>query len=276
MPSTPKPRNPPARESVRLTDVARAANVSASTASRALNGDPRISAKTRERVERAGEYALGYRPDILARGLSLGRTFAIGLIVGDLSNPFYADLARGVEEALEPAGYIYLLANSDGQPARQKELALRLLDRRVDGLLLTVPYHPDALSLAQVPRVAFDHANSEVPYVSVDNVMGARIAVEHLLAEGYEHVGLLYGQPEAPPVRDRLRGYHAALKEAGIRPNRRFEVICPDLSYTAAREGALRLLAAGADAIFAIDDVMAAAALSAGAEMGKKIPGIWV
>ena len=259
------------RQAVRLADVARAASVSTSTASRALNGDSRISSKTRERVERAAA-RLAYRPDFVARGLTLGRTFAIGLIVGDLGNPFYADLARGVEEALDPAGYVYLLANSDRQPDRQLELAQRMLDRKIDGLLLTVPYHREALGLTQVPRVAFDRVDPRVPYVTVDNVMGGRMAVEHLLGEGYRKIGILFGQGDLPPVHDRIEGYRVALREGGIKPDRKLEMSCPDLSYAAAHAGALKLLAAGVDAIFAIDDVMAVAALAAGQEAGRKVP----
>jgi LacI family transcriptional regulator len=256
---------------VRLADVARAAGVSLSTASRALNGDSRISTKTRQRLERvAGR--LAYTPDPIARSLILGRTFTIGFIVGELSNPFYADLARGVEETLEASGYIYLLANSAGRAERQHQLAMRLLERKVDGLLLTVPYHPDVLAIKSVPIVAFDRADSHVPYVSVDNVLGGRMATEHLIGEGYEHIGILYGQPDMPPVRERLQGYRDALKEAGIKPDRKFEALCPDLSYGAAREGALKLLAAGVDAIFAIDDVMAAATLAVGQELGRRVP----
>ncbi|MFN2464237.1 MAG: LacI family DNA-binding transcriptional regulator [Candidatus Dormibacteria bacterium] len=260
-----------ARQAVRLADVARAAAVSISTASRSLNGDSRISTKTRERVERVAA-RLGYRPDFVARGLTLGRTFAIGLIVGDLGNPFYADLARGVEEALEPAGYVYLLANSDGRRERQLELAQRLLDRRVDGLLLTVPYHADALALTHVPRVAFDRVDTKIPYVSVDNVMGGRMAVEHLLSQGYGKIGILFGQGNEPPVRDRIMGYREALLEGGIGVDRKLEMRCADLGYAAAHAGALKLLAAGVDAIFAIDDVMAAAALAAGHEFGRRVP----
>jgi LacI family transcriptional regulator len=204
--------------------------------------------------------------------LILGRTFTIGLIVGELSNPFYADLARGVEETLEASGYIYLLANSAGRADRQYELAMRLVERKVDGLLLTVPYHPEVLALKTLPIVAFDRADSHIPYVSVDNVMGGRMATEHLISQGYERIGILYGQPDMPPVRERLQGYRDALKAARVKPNRKFEALCPDLSYGAAREGALKLLAAGVDAIFAIDDVMAAAALAAGQELGRRVP----
>jgi DNA-binding LacI/PurR family transcriptional regulator len=260
-----------ARPAVRLTDVARAAAVSVSTASRALNADTRISEVTRRRVEKASA-RLGYRPDLVARGLTLGRTFAVGLVVGDLANPFYADLARGVEEALDPEGYIYLLANSDGDPGRQRELAQRLLDRRVDGLMLTVPYDSDTLRIKEVPLVAFDRAAKQVPYVSVDNVAGARLAVEHLLSEGYRSVGMLYARPDDPPVRDRVAGYRAALKAAGITANPKLMMCARDLGYDAGLEGARQLLRRGADAIFAVDDVIAAAALAAAQETGRRVP----
>src|SRR5579859_2996733 len=105
----------------RLEDVARTAKVSLATASRALNGSTLISARTRQSVERVAA-RLGYRPHLAARGLARSRTQTVGLVVADLRNPFFADLARGIEEVLDGAGYIYLLGNLDGDPKRQREL----------------------------------------------------------------------------------------------------------------------------------------------------------
>src|SRR6202035_3423631 len=113
--TTSAPRSRASTGATRLEDVAQSAKVSLSTASRAVNGSPLVTEKTRRRVQEAAD-RLGYRPDLGARGLARRRTQTVGLVVADIRNPFFADLARGIEEVLDEAGYIYLLANLDGDP----------------------------------------------------------------------------------------------------------------------------------------------------------------
>ena len=257
----------------RLREVAAASQVSISTASRALSGDPRISAKTRSQVEVAARQ-LGYRTDLIARSLSMRRTFTIGLIVGDIGNPFFADLARGIEEVLHQANYVYLLANTDGVRARQREMAARLIERRVDGLVVTVPHDPEVLQLGDVPIVVVDRSPVKgVPYVSVDNVAGGRLAAEHLIGAGYRKISILFSDPQETPVIDRLKGFKQGLARAGYELPARFQMLCPTLSYEDSYLGASKLLDAGVDAIFAISDVMAAAALAAVTTRGLRVPG---
>jgi len=256
----------------RLSDVAKLADVNVSTASRALNGDPRITAATRRRVERAVA-RLQYTINPVARSLSLSRTFTIGLLVGDLRNPFFADLARGVDETLHDAGYVYLVMNSGGDPQRQMEMARRLLERRVDALIVTVPHDPGVLAIKQVPVVAIDRSPiAGVPYVSVDNVEGGRLAVGHLIEAGYRHVGIIYGDTGLTPVADRLKGYETALRQAKIRPERALRARIAQLTHDEAYTAALALIDAGADSIFAIDDVTAVGALAAAADRSLRIP----
>src|SRR5260221_11994011 len=146
-------RGEDAAPGARLRDVAALAKVSTSTASRALSGDPRISVTTRRRVERAA-IRLAYRANPMARGLSMRRTFTVGLIVGDLTNPFFAQLARGVDETLNSFRYTYLLADMGGDPAREEVLARRLVDRHADGLLATFLHDLAGLVALPVPLVA--------------------------------------------------------------------------------------------------------------------------
>jgi LacI family transcriptional regulator len=257
-------------EAARLRDVAERAGVSVSTVSRALSGDSRISTPTRELVQEVAT-SMGYVPDMVARSLSLRRTSTVGLIVEDLRNPFYADLARGVEEVLTAAGYSYFLAHSHGDTARQRVVAERLVERRVDALLVTVPYAPEVLKLRRVPVVTFDRIAGQV-HATTDHVAGAKLAVSHLVEQGYERIGLLYGRPDYLPVAARITGYRDALKLAGRHASGSLEVRCADLSFEAADEGARRLVDAGADAIFAINDVMAAGALGAVVKTGRRVP----
>ena len=254
----------------RLRDVAGLAKVSVATASRALSGDPRISAPTRRRVERAAT-RLEYRVNPLARGLSLRRSLTIGLLVGDLTNPFFAQLARGVDARLQESGYAYLMADLGGEPGRQQELAQRLVDRHVDGLLVTVPHDPEVLLRNDVPVVAIDRFEG-VPSVSGDNLTGGRLAAEHLLAAGYERIGILYADPDLTPVHDRRAGFTHALAAAGRPLDSEFDMRCASLRYDDAFTCALELLRRDADAVFAIDDVMAAAVIAAALELGLVVP----
>src|SRR5258708_14194635 len=237
-------------EAARLRDVAERAGVSVSTVSRALSGDSRISTPTRELVQEVAT-SMGYVADMVARSLSLRRTSTVGLIVEDLRNPFYADLARGVEEVLTASGYSYFLAHSHGDVVRQRVVAERLVERRVDALLVTVPYAPEVLRLPRVPGVTFDRIAGQ-EHATTDHVAGAKLAVAHLLEQGYERIGLLYGRPDYLPVAGRITGYREALRLAGRRASRGLEVRCADLSFEAAEVGAPRLVAARAAPISAI------------------------
>ena len=258
------------RPAVRLRDVAELAKVSTATASRALNGEPTISVATRKRVERAAS-KLAYHVNPMARALSLRRTSTIGFVVGDLTNPFFAQLARGVDAGLRDDGYTSLLADLAGDASRQKDLVRQMVNRHVDGLLVTVPHDPAVMRRHDVPIVAIDRCDG-VPYVSCDNVVGGRLAAEHLIAGGYRRPGFLFADPWITPVSDRRTGFRQALAAAGheLRPDDEQE--CASLGYDDAYAGALQLLRVGVDSVFCVDDVMAAAAIAAALELGLSVP----
>ncbi len=266
----PRPGPAPRHHGPRLRDVAELARVSVATASRALSGDARISTQTRRRVERAAT-RLDYRINPVARALSLRRSFTVGLIVGDLTNPFFAQLARGVDARLQESGYAYFMADLGGDATRQPELAQRMVDRHVDGLLVTVPHDPAVMRRDDVPVVAIDRCDG-VPSVSGDNLAGGRLAAEHLVAAGYRRIGILYADPELAPVRDRRLGFIQALQDAGQPLDPSLDSRCASLRYDDAFTAALDMLRRGADAVFAIDDVMAAAVIAAALEAGRSVP----
>jgi DNA-binding LacI/PurR family transcriptional regulator len=255
----------------RLAEVAALAQVSVSTASRALSGDARISAPTRRRVERAAR-RLAYRVNPLARGLSLRRTFTIGLLVGDLTNPFFVQLARGVDQALDEVGYTSMLADMGGDARRQRDLAQRMVDRHVDGLLATVPHDPATLAALPVPVVAVDRCPG-VPWISSDNVEGGRLAARHLAEAGYRRIAILHAEPTLVPVHDRRQGFLLGLRDAGLATRPELDGGARSLRYDDAHARAKELLRAGADAVFAVDDVMAAAAIAAAIDLGLSVPG---
>lgn len=196
------------------------------------------------------------------------QTFTVGFIVLDVGNPFFADLAHGLDAVLKDEGYVYLLGDAHGQASRQREIAHRLIERSVDGLLLTVPFSLEVLRNREFPIVCIGRAAPGIPYVSTDHVAGGQLATKHLLDQGYKRIGLLHGEPTLTPVIDRRRGYRSAIDSGG---HERLEVVCRALSYEAAYEGSLDLLQRGADAIFAISDTMAAAAMAAVIDSGKQI-----
>ena len=212
---------------------------------------------------------LNYRADLVARSLTLRRTFTVGLIVLDVGNPFFAALARGVETALEEEGYIYLLGDSHGEAKRQRAIARRLKERQVDGILFTVPHDPEVLAEKEVPIVGIGRCPPGIPYVSTDHALGGALATEHLIESGYQRIGALFAEPSMLPVVDRRKGYRKVIAAAG---RARLEVVCSAISYEAAYAGAQKLLAGGADAIFTISDTMAAAAMAAVVDAGSKVP----
>jgi DNA-binding LacI/PurR family transcriptional regulator len=196
---------------VTITDVARAAGVSASTVSRALSRPERVDAATRaaimEHIAR-----LGYQPNRAARSLITGRTGNLGVIVADLANPFYPDVVKAIQNRAHQRGLTTLLADSGEDPAAELELAHQLA-AQVDGLVLCGAGLPDAdlLALRRLcPVVLVNRESAGIASVLVDNADGARQAVRHLRALGHQRIGYVGGPPASHSHRQRLAGARAA------------------------------------------------------------------
>lgn len=207
---------------VTLSDVARAADVDTSTASRVLNGDPghRVGASTRERVLAAAK-ALGYQPNPLARGLRTARSSTLGIAVPQLENPVFPEIILGAETAARERGYALLISHSDdaGGDARHYEHLARV--SRVDGLLVATLEDDERLarSLARtgVPFVVLNRKLADGGnHVVFDNVEAARMATEHLIGLGHRRIAHLAGSTSGYNGVSRLAGYRAALEEADI------------------------------------------------------------
>ncbi len=207
---------------VTLADVAEYAGVSASTASRALNGRGELSPQTRASVIEAADL-LRFEPSQLARSLRTRTTSTIGFVVPDVSSPFYAAALKGAQCALEQAGYRVLLMDS-GQAAEGEVAALRtLLAHRVDGLLvstvgITLDQFDGLVARRGTPCVFFDSAVGEAGAgtVLLDNTVGIDLLVDHLLAHGHRRVGLLAGSIQETSGRERVDAFRAALRRNGI------------------------------------------------------------
>ncbi|HWH99469.1 MAG TPA: LacI family DNA-binding transcriptional regulator [Propionibacteriaceae bacterium] len=206
----------------RLADIAELAGVSVGLVSRVLNDDPatRATAETRERIVRVAS-ELGYRPHYAARALKFARTNTIALVVPDLTNAFFAELARGVEDGSRRLGYTVLLGRSES--LTDETQISRLLDEgRVDGFLLQGRDDQTTQSLTQLiggaPVVLVNTRIEDRPgSVMIDDQAAARMATEHLLERGHRKIGLITGLPTSLTARLREEGYKAALGAAGIR-----------------------------------------------------------
>lgn len=204
-----------------MKDVAARAGVGLKTVSRVVNGEPGVTPDTERRVQEAIT-ALGFRRNDSARILRKGRTASIGLVLEDLADPFYGPLSRAVEEVARAHGALLINGSSAEDPEREQELVLTLCARRVDGLVI-IPAGEDHRYLepelaAGVATVFVDRpaARIEADTVLSDSYGGARSAVSHLIAHGHRRIGFIGDQPRIHTAAERLRGYRAAMDEAGL------------------------------------------------------------
>lgn len=269
------------RNRVTGRDVAAVAGVTTATVSKVLNGSTEVSDATRQRVMDAIR-RLGYRPNSVARGLRGRRTHTIGLITDDLEGVFTTTMMRGVEEVASAQQVGVFLCNSYGQEAKERDHLQMLLDKQVDGVILLSGYRvrergAPAASLQGIPSVyLFQYTHqAPVPCVVPDDVMGARIATEHLADQGRHHIGFINGPPHYEATHDRLDGYQAALRGAGL-------PVRPELVRTARTwhqdEGYRQvadLLDSGhrLDALLCASDNLALGALDAFRTHGLESPG---
>lgn len=264
---------------VTLADVATAAGVSRAAASYVINGKPGVSDATRERVL-AVAAQLGFRPNRLARGLRNGHTKAIGLLLADVSNPFYPEIAAGVLDAAQTLGYEVFLSHTGDDPRRQASEAYALLDHRCDGLIFTTLTCADRHLLEQLSRhgVPFVQVVRRVPgiiadFVGIDDEAGGRTAAEHLLRLGHRDIALVAGPRQSSASRARAHGLCKTLTSHGIAlaPGRCIESsLTRDGGYQAGR----RLLEGRPvpHAIACGNDVIALGVIDALIDAGLRVP----
>lgn len=205
-----------------MTDVAGAAGVSPKTVSRVVNEEPGVRPETAALVHHAIAQ-LGFRRNDMARALRRGqKSGMLGLVIEDVSNPFYSAIARGVEEVAGRRGMLVITASSDEDPARERELVHQFCERRVDGLLI-VPAGDDHRYVlpelrAGTRAVFIDRPPGliDADVVLLDNRGGARSAVEHLLAQGHRRIGYIGDGSAIFTAVERLQGYRDALAGAGL------------------------------------------------------------
>ncbi len=258
-----------------IRDVARVADVSVASASRALNGRDNVRPELRARVEAAAAQ-LGYVPHAGARSLSLSRTGTIGVVLPDLHGEFFSEFVRGMDREVSARGLHLLLSNMHADPQQGIE-ALRAMRGRVDGLVVMAPQvDADALGShlpASVPAVLVNCAPNQQqrPELRIDNAAGAAAMVDHLIASGRRAIVHIAGPAGNIDAEERCRGYLEAMARAGLKPQV-VEGTFEQLSGAAAAQ-ALLAEAERCDAIFAANDMMAIGALVALREAGVQVPG---
>lgn len=262
-----------------MADVAREAGVSLMTVSRVVNEKGDVSLATRQRVLAIIE-RLGYRPSGIARGLATQRTGTLGLVVPDVANTFFANVARGAEHGAFTQGYNVFLCNTNEDPGREADMLQSLEEKRVDGVVLCSSRLDDSelrtLS-SRHPAVVLVNRFLEgdgVCSVLIDDESGGRVATEHLLQAGHQAVGLLAGPPISHSGRQRREGYRAALTKAGLSYNPDWVQYCSPM-VEGGRQAARELLTAHPEltALFCHNDLVAVGVLQACAELGRHVPG---
>lgn len=213
-------KNPPARSTARIVDVARRADVSPATVSRVVNGTRVVNAAQHARVLKAID-ELAYRPNLLARNLRKQKAGMIGVLVSDIENPHFTTMVRVVEDAAYRLGYRVLLCNTDETAEKQSSYLEMLAAERVLGVILA-PLDPAGREIGLlldlgIPIVAFDRPidDPRVDTVSVDNVAAGRLAARHLLDAGHTRIGFV-GDERATTCVARRAGYESALRAAGL------------------------------------------------------------
>ena len=202
-----------------LIDVARRAGVGAATVSRVINGGQNVSEATLHRVQKAIA-ELGYHPSQAARSLKGARTCTIGLIVPSVADPFFSTAAAAIQNVARTHDTLVLLASSDNQPGRERDLVTSFIQRRVDGLILAPSDDADTdlLKHAGFPVVCFDRPlpRNAAPTVLSDNAAGARLATRHLVRLGYKRILCMGGDNRLFTSRRRVQGYKTVVQRSGL------------------------------------------------------------
>jgi len=266
--------------SVTIYDVAKRANVSIATVSRVLNNNPLVSEKTRERVLKAIE-ELNYSPNVIASALTKKSTKTLGIVVPDISNPFFAELARGVEDACNDFGFTLIICNTDNSIDKEVSYIKLLKQKSIDGYIISTAYYNDEIVMKMI--------KSKVPLVLLgrdlecegcifdaivsDNEKGGYLATKYLIDLGHKRIACLLGPPRVKVSLEREKGYLRAMNEANLK-------VCPELvgygdfKVDFGYKKALEMLTGRIKptAFFAANDLTAVGVIKAAKFLGLKVP----
>ncbi|MFF5771296.1 LacI family DNA-binding transcriptional regulator [Streptomyces californicus] len=261
-----------------IKDVAAEAGVSVATVSRVLNGHPSVSQEARTRVLAAVE-ALGYRPNAVARSLRTAQTRTLGLVISDVLNPYFTELARFVEEEARALGYSVIIGNADERPDLQDHHVRTLIDRRIDGLLVSPADGGTPLlrevALSGTPMVFVDRwiPGIDVPVVRADGTGAVRDLVAHLHGLGHRRLAIIAGPAATTTGDERVEAFRGALRDHGLALPDAY-IGQGDFQAASGRRATERFLelAEPPEVVFAADNLMALGALDAIRARGLRVP----
>ncbi len=259
-----------------IYDVAREANVSIATVSKVINNTGRIGEKTRQKVFQVMK-ELDYQPSLVASALTGKSTYSIGLLIPDLANPFFAELARSIEDRGHELGYSIVMCSTDYNPEKESKYITLLKQKSVDGIILASGFQNDAvirdLLHLKIPIavLARDVSTVSVDTVTVDDFIGGYNATRYLLELGHKKIGTI--QLDLEVGRERIRGYQHALQENGVEYDGKLVLFSPS-SVEGGKQMGLKLLHSPdrPTAVFAGNDIVAIGVIQAVRELGLSVP----
>lgn len=256
-----------------IKEVAAHAGVSLGTVSRVINGHSNVNPELRARVERS-IVVLGYRPNYLARSLRSRRSKSFGVVIPDVTNPFFGELVKGLEREASKAGYTVILGNSEERPEAERVYLEMLVDRMVDGLILVPTTETRKIDVrTKVPLILVDRSLAGHSFVGSDHRDGAAKAVDHLVGLGHRVIACIAGPKGVPVATERYQGYQRALKLHNIAADPdvvEFATFDYDSGYRAT--SALLDRRPDVSAIFASSDQQAIGAIRAITDRGLRVP----
>jgi LacI family transcriptional regulator len=256
-----------------IKKVAQEAKVSVATVSRVLNSTGYVNEETRKKVLKVIE-ELDYKPNSVARSLFKKQSMTIALIVPNITNPFFPEVARAIEDVLSSKNYTLILCNSDDNAEKEKKYFEVMKQKYVDGVIVvTSTLTPQYIEEKGIPIVAVDRfIDANIPCISVNNIEGAKRAVQHLRATGCKKIAHIRGPKNITSAEDRYNGYLSEVKkEAWFRPE---YVKCGNFNIEQTTAATKNLLENNPDidGIFAGNDLMAVGVIKAAIQLGKRIP----
>jgi LacI family transcriptional regulator len=261
-----------------MRDVAEHAGVSVTTVSHVINDTRHVSEELRTRVEEAMR-ELAYQPNALARSLRRNESCTIGMILPDGTNPYFAEIARSIEDKSFSEDYSVIICNSDGDLSKELNYINVLMEKRVDGIIFVAAgmsaAHIRMLQEKRMPVVVVDRDSPGVMVdsVQIDNAAGGQLATDHLVELGHERIACIAGPSYVTPSGERVDGYRRALHEAGLSADAD-DVLLGNFNAESGYQAATQLLSRSdpPTAIFACNDLMAIGAISAARAMGFRMP----
>ncbi|MEZ4810720.1 MAG: LacI family DNA-binding transcriptional regulator [Allomuricauda sp.] len=264
-----------------LKQIAEDLNISASTISRILNGKGKESRISDATVAHVLKYAeeVGYSPNLIAKSLQASQTFTIGLMVPDIANPFFATMAKNIENWASRAKHSIILIDSNEDVEKEKKQLLNMMGRKVDGLIVAPVgdsyQHFSKIVRQKVPLIFVDRyfTDSTIPYITSDNYQGSYAATQELIEKGHRKICLISGSSANQLVQERTQGYIDALKNADIELTEK-QIVGNSFSVQNGYESTQKVLRQKSPptAIFAMNNLIGFGVLKAVKELGLNIP----